>query len=261
MEIRTIASGSSGNCLLVSAQGTHILIDAGVSCRRITTALAAFGVAPQTLSGVFITHEHSDHIAGLATLTKKFALPVYASPGTARQLCCRIAALEDLVRPVKPGASLDVGPFGVETFPISHDAAEPMGFALTHGEEAAVVTDLGYVSDPVLSGVRGAHLLVCESNHDVDWLQSGPYPYYLKARILGDKGHLSNEAGAAGWPAAVRKPGPTPFCWPTLSAENNTPAQALRVSGDLFRRAGIDPDRDVTLAAAPRSEPSRAYEV
>jgi len=261
LEIRTIASGSSGNCLLVSAQGAHILIDAGVSCRRITTALAAFGVAPQTLSGVFITHEHSDHIAGLATLTKKFALPVYASPGTARQLCCRIAALEDLVRPVKPGASLDVGPFGVETFPISHDAAEPMGFALTHGgRKAAVVTDLGYVSDPVLSGVRGAHLLVCESNHDVDWLQSGPYPYYLKARILGDKGHLSNEAGAA-LACCCAEAGAHTILLAHLSAENNTPAQALRVSGDLFRRAGIDPDRDVTLAAAPRSEPSRAYEV
>lgn len=261
MEIRTIASGSSGNCLLVSAQGTHILVDAGISCRRITTALAAFGVQPETLSGIFITHEHTDHIAGLATLTKKYTLPIYTSPGTARQLCYRIAALEDLIRPVKPGDSLDVGPFGVETFPTSHDAAEPMGFALTQGgRKAAVVTDLGYVSDPVLAGVRGANLLVCESNHDVDRLRTGPYPYYLKARILGDKGHLSNEAGAALACCCVEA-GAHTILLAHLSAENNTPAQALHVSADLFRRSGIDPERDVTLAAAPRSEPSRVYEV
>lgn len=261
MEIRTIASGSSGNCLLVSTGGAHILVDAGISCRRITAALAAFGVPPETLSGIFITHEHTDHIAGLATLTKKFALPVYTSPGTARQLCCRIAALEDLVRPVKPGIGLDVGPFGVETFPTSHDAAEPMGFSFTHaGRRASVVTDLGFVSDQVLSGVRGSHLLVCESNHDVDRLRTGPYPYHLKARILGDKGHLSNEAGAA-LACCCADAGARTVLLAHLSAENNTPAQALRVSADLLRRSGIDPDRDITLAAAPRSEPSRAYEV
>lgn len=261
MEIRTIASGSSGNCLLVSAQGACILVDAGVSCRRIITSLATFGVSPETLSGIFITHEHTDHIAGLATLTKKFALPVYTSPGTARQLCYRIAALEDLICPVKPGASLDLGPFAVETFPTSHDAAEPMGFSFIHaGRKASVVTDLGFVSDQVLSGVRGSNLLVCESNHDVEQLRTGPYPYYLKARIMGDKGHLSNEAGAA-LACCCAEAGAHTILLAHLSAQNNTPAQALSVSADLLRRSGINPDQDVTLAAAPRSEPSRAYEV
>lgn len=261
MEIHTLASGSSGNCLLASAGGAHVLIDAGISCRRVTTALAALGVRPEELAGVLITHEHTDHVSGLATLTKKYALPVYTSPGTARRLCYRIAALEDLVRPVAPGDSLNIGPFGVETFPTSHDAAQPMGFALTHGgRKAAVVTDLGYVTDEVRSGVQGAHLLVCEANHDVDWLESGSYPYYLKARILGNKGHLSNEAGAALACWCVEA-GAATVLLAHLSAENNTPARALQVAQDMFRRAGIDPERDVVLSAAPRGELSPAYSV
>lgn len=261
MEIHTLASGSSGNCLLVSAGGAHVLVDAGISCRRVTTALAAVGVAPGDLAGVFITHEHSDHISGLATLTKKFALPVYTSPGTARQLCYRIAAMEDLVRPVRPGDSLEVGPFGVETFPTSHDAAQPMGFALTHaGKKAAVVTDLGYVSEAVLAGVKGAQLLVCEANHDVDWLESGPYPYYLKARILGNQGHLSNEAGAA-LACHCAGAGAHTVLLAHLSAENNTPARALLAAQTALRGMGIDPERDLCLAAAPRGELSMAYAV
>lgn len=261
MEIRTLASGSSGNCLLVSAGGAHVLVDVGISCRRITTALDQLGVAPEELAGVFITHEHSDHIAGLATLTKKFALPVYTSPGTARQLCYRIAALEDLVHTVTPGDSLEVGPFGVETFPTSHDAAESMGFALTHQRrKAAVVTDLGCVTPAVADGVKDAHLLVCEANHDVDWLESGGYPYYLKARILGDRGHLSNEAGAA-LACQCAQAGARTVLLAHLSKENNTPARALQVAQTVLRGAGIDPERDICLDAAPRAELSRAYVV
>ena len=261
LTLTTLASGSSGNCLLLSAGETHLLVDAGISCRRICRSLRDLGVDPSALSGVLVTHEHTDHIAGLATLTKQFRLPVYASPGTGRHLCYRIAALEDLVRPVAPGDSLNIGPFGVETFPTSHDAAQPMGFALTHGgRKAAVVTDLGYVTDEVRSGVQGAHLLVCEANHDVDWLESGSYPYYLKARILGNKGHLSNEAGAALACWCVEA-GAATVLLAHLSAENNTPARALQVAQDMFRRAGIDPERDVVLSAAPRGELSPAYSV
>ena len=261
MEIRTIASGSSGNCLLVSAGGSHLLVDAGISCRRITAALAGLGLSPEALSGILITHEHTDHISGLATLTKKFHLPVYTAPGTARQLACRIPAIEDDLRPVSPGACFDLGPFTVETFPTSHDAAQPMGFTfICGGRKAAVVTDLGYVSDDVLDGVIGADLVVCEANHDVDKLRSGPYPYPLKVRILSDRGHLSNEAGAALALQCVEK-GTKTVILAHLSAENNTPALARQVVGDFLHRAGIDPDRDILLATAPRGELSPGYEV
>ena len=261
MEVCTLASGSSGNCLLVSAGKTRLLVDAGISARRVCASLAQLDLTAADLTGVLITHEHSDHISGLATLTKRFALPVYTSPGTARQLCFRIAALEDLVRPVDPGECFEAGEIGVETFPTSHDAAEPMGFALNHGgKKAAVVTDLGYVSDAVRAGIAGAGLLVCEANHDVEWLRSGPYPYYLKARILGDKGHLSNEAGGELARMAVER-GAATVILAHLSAENNTPARARQVVADTLARAGIDPERDVTLTAAPRCELGKRYQV
>jgi len=260
LEVRTLASGSSGNCLLVSGGKGHVLVDCGISCRRVSAALAQWGLSPADLSGVLVTHEHTDHVSGLTTLTKRYALPVYTSPGTAWRLSGRVVA-EELLRPIAPGGDLEVGPFGVETFRTSHDAAEPMGFALTcHGRRAAVVTDLGYVSPTVLHAVLGADLVVCEANHDVEWLKTGPYPYYLKTRILGDRGHLSNEAGGDLARQCVEA-GARTVILAHLSTENNTPQRARTAVETVFREAGIDPERDVKLAVAPRSEPSPVYEV
>lgn len=258
MNIHTIASGSSGNCLLVSHGGAHLLVDAGISCRRIAAALKGWGIDPRDIQGILITHEHSDHIAGLATLTKQYALPVYTSPGTGRQLCYRIAAMEDLLRPLEPGEGAQAGPFRLGSFPTSHDAAQPMGFTVeAAGRRAAVCTDLGYVSEEVLDGVLGAQLVVCEANHDVEWLKSGPYPYYLKARILGEKGHLSNEDGAA-LACQCAAHGAHTVLLAHLSAENNTPARARQVTETALSAAGFD---GVKLAVAPRNEPSPTYEV
>ena len=261
LELCTLASGSSGNSLLVSDGRTHILVDAGISCRRITNSLKALGVDPRELTGVLITHEHTDHMAGLATLTKQLRLPVYASRGTGRQLCYRIAFLEGLFHPVTPGEGFSVGGIAVESFSTPHDAAESTGFALSAGgRKAAVVTDLGYVTPEVLKGIRGADLLVCEANHDVEWLQSGPYPYYLKARILGDRGHLSNEAGAElAWTAV--EGGARTVVLAHLSHENNTPARAHAVVRGVLERRGAAVGWDVALEVAPRSEKSRRYTV
>ena len=259
LEVCTLASGSSGNCLLVRGGGSQVLVDAGISCRRIVTALRQLGVDPRALDGVLITHEHSDHIAGLATLTKQYRLPVYASRGTGWELCRRIAFLEDLLRPFESGAAFQAGELEVTSFPTPHDAAQSVGYVLFHGEKrAAVATDLGYVPPEVEWAVRGADLLVCEANHDVEWLQSGPYPYPLKARILGDRGHLSNEAGAElAWTAV--EGGARTVVLAHLSHENNTPRRALDVVGGVLSRRGAAVGRDVILEAAPRSETGRVY--
>ena len=249
LTLTTLASGSSGNCLLLSAGETHLLVDAGISCRRICRSLRDLGVDPSALSGVLVTHEHTDHIAGLATLTKQFRLPVYASPGTGRHLCYRIAALEDVLHTCAPGGAFTVGGLAVETFPTLHDAAEPMGYAVSDGSRKAAV-----VTEAVLAGVAGADLLVVESNHDVDWVKSGPYPYSLKRRILGDHGHLSNEAGAALACTAVRA-GARTVILAHLSAENNTPARARNAVALALSAMGADPDRDLRLSVAPRAEP------
>ncbi len=258
MELVTLASGSSGNCLMVSEGETHVLVDCGVSCKRIVTALAELGLAPERLSGVVITHEHADHIAGLATLTKKYVLPVYTSCGTSLELRRRIAFPSGVLREVEAGRPFAMGSLEARSFHTSHDAAEPMGYTFSgRGKRAAVVTDLGFVSEEVLEGVLGSDLVVCEANHDVDWLRTGPYPYPLKRRILGDRGHLSNEAGAD---LALRcvEQGAKTVVLAHLSQQNNTPRRAFEVASETFRAAGV---AGVTLAVAPRNETSEVFEV
>jgi len=248
MTVTTLASGSSGNCTLVSEGDTHILVDAGISCRRIVNCLRELEIAPEQLSGICITHEHTDHICGLTTLTKKYRVPIYTTGGTGRQLCYRIAFIEDLIHDFQPGACFQVGGLTVESFATLHDTAQPCGFALSNGSrKAAVVTDLGVVTDEVMDGIQGANLLVVEANHDIEAVKSGPYPYYLKQRILGEWGHLCNEAGAALARSAAQS-GAHTVVLAHLSAENNTPAMARNAAQAAL--AGWDG----TLIVAPRSE-------
>ena len=261
LTLTTLASGSSGNCLLVSCGATHLLVDVGISARRITRSLRELGLEPDQLSGVLITHEHTDHIAGLATLSRQYDFPVYASHGTGRQLCYRLAALEDRLRPFEPGVSFPVGDLEVASFPTLHDTPYSVGYSLTDGRHrAAVVTDLGLVTQDVLEGISGCHLLVAESNHDEDWVRSGPYPYPLKQRILGDHGHLSNEAGGQLVCSAVAA-GAVQVVLAHLSSENNTPARAYGTVSAALEGAGAVVGADLTLAVAPRSEIGPTYRV
>lgn len=259
MTVTTLASGSSGNCALVSSGSTHLLVDAGISCRRIKTALAALGLTPDELTGVLITHEHSDHISGLTTLFKHYHLPVWCSGGTGRQLCYRIAFLEEVLHPVSPGDRFDPGGLEVCAVPILHDAADPVGYTFTDGvHKVAFVTDLGVVTSVVEQAVRGSDLLVCEANHDEDWVRSGPYPYHLKQRILGEHGHLSNEAGAELAARAIQS-GTKTVLLAHLSQQNNTPIHAYEVACRRLRAMGCDPERDITLAVAPRDSLGPTY--
>ncbi|MGN1004607.1 MAG: MBL fold metallo-hydrolase [Oscillospiraceae bacterium] len=251
MTITTLASGSSGNCILVSHGATHLLVDAGISCRRIKNALADLGLTPGELTAVLITHEHSDHISGLATLFKQYHLPVWCSAGTGRQLAYRIAFLEEVLHTFAPGDTFPLGNLTVTSFATSHDAADSVGYTFTDGvRKAAIVTDLGVVTPVVEDCVRGSDLLVAEANHDPGMLMDGPYPPYLKQRILGARGHLSNAACAE----LARHSGARTVVLAHLSAENNRPSLALETV-----RAGLG--GDVTVEVAPRSETGRRYVV
>ena len=255
----TLASGSSGNAALVSCGNTHVLLDAGISAKRITAGLKSLGIAPEALAAVLITHEHHDHISGLQVLTKRFRLPVVTSGPTGRQLCYRVPFMDDLIRQQEPGTGIQLGDLWIESFPTPHDAAGSVGYSITGGGHRVVLcTDLGYVTDQVKQAVRGCDLLVCEANHDEDWVRSGPYPYALKQRILGDFGHLSNEAGAelAGRAALA---GTRTILLAHLSSENNTPARAREVVSRRLSALGVRPEEDITLAVAPRSECGALY--
>jgi len=251
LTITTLASGSSGNCILVSHGDTHLLVDCGISCRRIKTALAGLGLSPDELTAILITHEHSDHISGLATLFKHHQIPVWCSKGTGRQLVYRIAFIGEVLHTFEPGEEFTLGGLTVTAFATLHDAADSVGYTFTDGvRRAAIVTDLGVETDVVTDAIAGCDFLLAEANHDPDLLREGPYPFYLKQRILGEHGHLSNAACAA----MARRCGARTVVLAHLSAENNRPSLALETV-----RAGLD--ADICVEVAPRSETGRRYEV
>ena len=259
MEICTLASGSSGNCLLVRSGKTNILIDAGISARRITTGLKTLGVAPEKLDGIFITHAHTDHIAGLATLTKKLTMPIYASADTAHQICTKIPWIDYLIEEIKPGSGVELGEMWCQSFATPHDAPGSMGYSVTaEGCKMALATDLGHLTQSVMEGIAGSDLIVAEANHDEEWVKTGPYPAFLKQRVLGDYGHLSNETGALLVQRAVEQ-GARTVLLAHLSSENNTPARARNTVAWHLNNVGIDPERDIDLTVAPRSELGKVY--
>ena len=253
MEFYTLASSSSGNAALARHGDTAVLIDAGLSARRITQALAQLGLAPDALCAVLITHAHSDHVSGLATFSKKYAVPVFASRGTARFLACP----DEVLHPFAPGEAFSVGAFEVRSFRTSHDAAGSVDYRLDCADGSlGLLTDTGYVTDEAAAALSGVDALLLEANHDVETLQSGPYPYHLKRRILGEQGHLSNEA-AAEFALRCAMDGTRDILLAHLSAENNTPEMAEYAVARRQQAAGFS----VRLGVAPRDRLSDVHTV
>lgn len=202
--VSMLASGSKGNAAYIRCGKTNILIDAGISCRRIEKGLKRYGCALGDLDAVFITHEHSDHVGGLATLLKRTDMPIYTTAETWQAMGRKTDGFDHrFVRLTRRVALKDIE---VTPFAISHDAARPVGYSLRHGDaKITLATDLGYVSPDVAAAAAYADILVLESNHDEEMVRNGPYPYALQQRILGRWGHLSNKTAAAFWHPFRRK--------------------------------------------------------
>ncbi len=255
----TLASGSGGNAALISCGEVHILLDAGISARRIAAGLEELGTSPESLSAVLITHGHTDHVSGLRVLSRRLSAPIYATGPTCQYLRRGGPSQEGLLRELEAGGEVQIGGLSVLSFPTPHDAAGSVGYSVrAGGARLTVCTDLGTITPEVLQAAEDCDLLVCETNHDEEWVRSGPYPPGLKARILGKYGHLSNEAGAE---LAVRaaRAGARAVVLAHLSARNNTPEHALDVAARRLRSAGFEPGRDLSLRAAPRSGPGPTY--
>lgn len=200
MRLCSIASGSSGNCIYVGSNNTSLLVDAGVSAKRIENGLNEIEIKPDTIQGILITHEHSDHISGLGVLARKYHIPIFATYETVSALkqIKSLGAVEDeLYHYINPNEEFMINDISVEPFSTSHDAANPVGYTMKwDGHKIGFATDLGKYDDYILSKLVESELLFVEANHDVNMLMVGKYPYYLKQRILGDRGHLSNETSA-----------------------------------------------------------------
>ena len=253
MEFYTLASSSSGNAALIRCGDTAVLLDAGISARRIAQSLALLGMTPGALDAVLVTHEHSDHVNGIATLTKKYGVPVYASRGTAHFLPQAAPCL----RKFDAGDAFTIGSLEIRSFRTSHDAADSVDYRIDGPDGSlGALTDTGYVTRDAADTLKGVDALLLEANHDIETLQCGPYPYHLKRRILSEHGHLSNDAAAdfARWCA---QHGTGDILLAHLSAENNTPAMAEYAVARRLQAGGFS----IRLSVAAKDRMSEVHTI
>ena len=197
MKLLSIASGSSGNCYYVGNSDTHLLVDVGISCKRVENALKDEGIKPSDLDGVLVTHEHIDHVKGIGVLARKHGVPIYATAGTIAEMK-KMTSLgsidEGLFHEIRPDEKILIKDITVDPSSIWHDAADPVCYSLYgDGKKVSIATDMGNYNDYIVDKLDNSDIMVVGANHDVRMLEAGPYPYYLKRRILGNYGHLSNE--------------------------------------------------------------------
>ena len=262
MEFCSIYSGSSGNFLYVGSEETRILVDAGLTGKRIQDGMKEAGIAPDTIDAILITHEHSDHIKAAGILSRRFNLPIYASDGTWE-------AMERFIGPIKPEnikAFSNYEPFEIRDmtvvpYEIPHDAAQPCGYSIIQGKsKVSIATDIGHITDTVKKSICDSDLILLESNHDVEMLKVGPYPYNLKLRILSNEGHLSNEnAGkliCEIFNSKIKK-----VMLGHLSHTNNYPELALRTVLSVLEMNGIQDGRDLDVGIAHRDKVGRMQRI
>jgi phosphoribosyl 1,2-cyclic phosphodiesterase len=236
VSLSVLASGSRGNCAIVASACTRILVDAGISCRETFKRIKAGGGDPQALTAILITHEHSDHVYGLATLAKKLHIPIFMT-GATHHAWARAMRDETGERPelsrlevFYSGSRFQIGNIQVTPFTIPHDAADPVGFTFAaEGTKIGFATDLGYVPASVRHHLRGCDVLVIESNHDLEMLRIGPYPWSVKQRVMSRVGHLSND-GLAEFFAGDYDGGAAYVVLAHLSEQNNHPELARRAA-------------------------------
>jgi phosphoribosyl 1,2-cyclic phosphodiesterase len=252
----SLYSGSSGNCLFVETPYTKLLIDAGESAKKIENALHNISVDIHDIDAILVTHEHSDHIKGLATLSKKFHLPVYANSETWDAMP---EVLEKIQKEMKnlfsPNENFDIGDLRILPFFIPHDAANPCGFNIYYGDQKiSIATDIGHMNSTIIKNLEGSSFILLESNYDPAILKCSKYPYSLKQRIAGPNGHLSNEA-AGKTISYLLKSGLKNVMLGHLSKENNFPELAYQTVIDELCVQNFN-ENEIKIGIANRSSPS-----
>lgn len=265
MKVISVGSSSSGNSYIIKTEETNIILDAGIAMRKIMAAAAEENLGPEDIDAVLITHEHTDHVKSIGPVASKCVNAVfYASRGT--QLGCagfeRVP--EERCRTIAAGDTAEFGDVTVRAFELSHDAAEPVGYTiLSGGEQLTVVTDTGIVTDEIYDEMRTADLLVFEANHDENMLMYGEYPYALKRRIKGDRGHLSNETtGEVLGRILTERYNENPaaaaprIMLAHLSDKNNAPLYARQAVEQILKDSGFERDEHYIMTIAPKDEVS-----
>lgn len=260
MKYCSIASGSSGNCHYIGYKNTNILIDAGLSGKKVSKGLDEINVDANKLNGIFVTHEHSDHIKGIGVLSRKYDLPIFVNYKTWKAIKEKIGKIkEENIKIFENDKKYAIGDLEIKPFSIIHDAADPVGFKLSNGKKSmAVATDIGHVSDNIKENLLGSNLIVLESNYDKEMLLMGSYTYALKKRVMSDIGHLSNE-DAAKFAVELIKNGTENLLLAHLSRENNFPALAFETSNHILTENGMRIGKDANLDVLMRDNRSKLY--
>lgn len=249
----SLISGSSGNASLIKNENTTILVDCGLSAKRLCELLKNIDVDPTDINALLITHEHSDHITGAGVMSRRFDIPVYATEKT--HLAMNIGPIKDYnIKTINPDTPFEIGKFRIKPFCISHDAADPVGFSFDDGKEKySIVTDTGIITNSILDSVSGSDYIMLESNHDVDMLMYGEYPFNLKKRIASDIGHMSNNYAAQ---AAIKllENNTKNIMLSHLSNNNNTPEIAYKTVEGALVKYGAKVGNDINLCVANRYE-------
>ncbi|WP_105617127.1 MBL fold metallo-hydrolase [Vallitalea okinawensis] len=255
----SLASGSSGNCQFVETDHIRLLVDAGLSGKRIQNALLSIDVEPSSINGILVTHEHSDHTQGVGILSRRFNIPVYANQNTWRAMRNKLGKIaEENIKIINTEESFVLEDLQVTAFATYHDAEEPVGYVFEKaGKKISLLTDTGSVCSRIREKVQGSLLMLIESNHDVDMLKNGGYPWHLKKRILSDIGHLSNDS-CGKLICDIHEEGCI-YLLAHLSKENNTPETALTTVHEIVLDNGIAVGEEAFLEMTYRDQPSKVF--
>lgn len=258
----SLSSGSSGNCQYIETRNTKILIDAGFSGKRIEILLESIGVSPCELDGIFVTHEHTDHIRGVGVLSRRYNIPIYANENTWIGMEKNIGNVSsENTRVFISEKDLDIKDITVHPIKVFHDALEPVGYIIYYrNRKISIVTDTGWIDNIMKDKIKGSDLYLMESNHDIDMLREGSYPWPLKQRVLSTRGHLSNEDAGRVLGEVVAGKGEI-ILLGHLSKENNEPDLAHRTVKDSMVGLGLDVKKDITLDLTHRDRVSKVYEL
>lgn len=258
MKFCSLYSGSSGNSIFIASDNAKVLIDAGLAGKKIDDALKHIGEKSSSIDGIFITHEHIDHIKGVGVLSRKYDIPIYANDNTWAVMEKNIGKIkEHNIRIMDRRSSITINDLEIRSFNIPHDAIAPVGYTVSSaGKNASVVTDFGVFTEEIRDNIIDSDIILLESNHDVNMLRMGPYPYKLKLRVLGENGHLSNEDCGSAIVSLLKNDKKKQIVLGHLSGTNNHPDLAYQTVVDVLSENGIRPGDDVILQLASRHNPS-----
>jgi phosphoribosyl 1,2-cyclic phosphodiesterase len=253
----SLSSGSSGNCYYLGSETHGILIDAGISATSIRKFLKEMGISIHAIMGILVTHKHSDHVRGLEVLTRKYNIPIYTTQKIRKSIISPKSNLSrDNLREIDLQKEFHLAGLNIVAFPVHHDAPETIGFHVSYGnKKITIVTDLGHICETAAEYIKAANLLVIESNYDEQMLVNGQYPYFLKARVKSDHGHLGNHQTAA-FLAENISDNLTHICLAHLSKNNNTPEIALQSLRQAFFERGIVAENQLHISVLKRNIPS-----